>query len=211
MCVRYSQTFEAEALMARFGAKQPAVPVRPSYNISAGQKGAVIAGCSILMLKWGFIPGWAGGEIKEGFLSARAEGIASRPAFRAAFYKNRCIVPADGFYEWAHTAGEKVPYRFEFRDKSLFGMAGVYDEGTGTYAVVTCLSNALVRSVQHRMPVILDKQREKLWLDMRASDTEELLPILRACDSGLLHGYKVSALVNSPENDSPDCIKPLQP
>jgi putative SOS response-associated peptidase YedK len=211
MCVRYSQTFEAEALMARFGAKQPAVPVHPSYNISAGQKGAVIAGGIIRMLKWGFIPAWAGGEIKEGFINARAEGIASRPAFRAAFYKSRCIVPADGFYEWAHTAGEKVPYRFELRDKSLFAMAGVYDEGTGTYAVVTCLSNALVRPVQHRMPVILDKQWEKLWLDMRASDTEELLPILRACDSGLLRGYKVSALVNSPENNSPDCLKPLQP
>ncbi len=210
MCVRYSQTYEAAALVARFGVKPPSMPVRPSYNISAGQNGAVIAGGVIRMLKWGFIPGWAGGEIKEGFLNARAEGIASRPAFRAAFYKNRCIVPADGFYEWAHTAGEKVPYRFEFRDKSLFAMAGVYDAGTCTYAVVTCLSNALVRSVQHRMPVILDKQREKLWLDMRTSNTEELLPILRACDSGLLRGYKVSALVNSPENNSPDCLKPLQ-
>jgi len=211
MCVRYSQTFEAGSLVERFGVKQPSMPVRPSYNISAGQNAPVIAGGVIKMLKWGFIPGWAGSEIHEGIINVRAEGITSRPAFKTAFYKSRCVVPADGFYEWAHTAGERVPYRFELRDKELFAMAGVYDETTGTYAVVTCLSNALIKVVQHRMPVILDKEREKLWLDMRASNTEELLPILRAYDSGLMHGYKVSTMVNSPENDSPDCLKPLQP
>jgi len=211
MCTRYSQTAEAAALMERFCAKQPSAPVRPSYNISAGQSAPVIAGGVVKLLKWGFIPGWAGSEIREGALSARAEGITSRPDFRTAFYKSRCIVPADGFYEWAHTAGEKVPYRFELRDKKLFGMAGVFDEDTGTYAVITCLANALIRTVQHRMPVILDKAGEKLWADMRASNTEELLPILRACDSALMHGYKVSTFVNSPENDSPDCLKPLQP
>jgi putative SOS response-associated peptidase YedK len=209
MCVRYSQNFDAGALMARFGVKQPPMPVRPNYNVSAGRQGIVIFDGAIRLMKWGFIPVWAGGEITEGFINARAEGIASRPTFRTAFYKSRCIVPADGFYEWAHTAGEKVPYRFEFRDKSLFGMAGVYDAETGTYAVITCMSNALVRTVQHRMPVILDKQREKLWLDMRASNTEELLPILRACDSALMHAYKVSTFVDSPDNNSPDCMKPV--
>lgn len=170
----------------------------------------MIAGGVIKLLKWGFIPGWSGGEIKEGFINARAEGLASRSAFRTAFYKSRCIVPADGFYAWAHTAGEKVPYRFELKDKSLFAMAGVYDEATGTYAVVTCVSNALIKTVHHRMPVILDNPREKLWLDMRASNTEELLPFLRAYDSALMHGYKVSSLINSPENDSSECMKPLE-
>jgi putative SOS response-associated peptidase YedK len=210
MCERYSQTFEAAGLIKRFGVKPPSMPVHPSYNIAPGQSATVIAAGVINILKWGFIPGWSGGEIKEGFINARAEGLASRPTFRAAFYKSRCVIPADGFYEWAHTAGEKVPYRFELRDKDLFAMAGVYDEVTGTFAVVTCVSNALIKTVHHRMPVILDKEREKLWLDMRASNTEELLPILRACDSALLHGYKVSSLINSPENNSPECVKPLE-
>lgn len=210
MCERYSQTFEAGGLIKRFGVKPPSMPVHPSYNIAPGQAAPVIAGGVIKMLKWGFIPGWSGEDIKEGFINARAEGLASRPTFRTAFYKSRCIVPADGFYEWAHTAGEKVPYRFEMRDKSLFAMAGVYDEATGTYAVVTCAANAFMKPVHHRMPVILDKAREKLWLDMRASNTEELLPFLRAYDSALMHGYKVSALVNSPENNSPECLKPLE-
>jgi putative SOS response-associated peptidase YedK len=163
----------------------------------------------IKMLKWGFIPGWSGCGTKEGFINARAEGIASRPTFRAAFYKSRCLVPADGFYEWAHTAGEKVPYRFELRDKGLFGIAGVYDETTGTYAVVTAPANALIKTVHHRMPVILDPKYEQMWLDMRSSDTEDLLPILRPYDSALMHGYKVSAFINSPENNSPECMKPL--
>lgn len=210
MCERYSQTFEAGELVKRFGAKPPSVPVRPSYNIAAGHSAPIITGGVIKVMKWGFIPGWSGGGIKEGLINARAEGLASRTTFRTAFYRSRCIVPADGYYEWAHTAGEKVPYRFELRDKSLFPMAGVYDEATGTYAVVTCAANALVKTVHHRMPVILDRVREKLWLDMRASDTEELLPILRAYDSALMRGYKVSSIVNSPENNSPDCMKQLE-
>lgn len=210
MCGRYSQTFDAAALARRFGTKLSGLPVSPCYNIAPGRAAAVLAGGVIRMLKWGFVPGWAGAEIKEGFINARAEGIASRPTFRTAFYKSRCLVPADGFYEWAHTAGEKVPYRFELTDKSLFAMAGVYDEATGTYAVITCAANALIRQVHHRMPVILDRRAEKLWLDMRSSNTEELLPVLRAFDSSLMSAYKVSALVNSPDNDSPDCGKPLE-
>ncbi|HOW89926.1 MAG TPA: SOS response-associated peptidase [Elusimicrobiales bacterium] len=211
MCVRYSQIHEAGELAERFGVKPPSSRLRPSYNISAGREAAVVAGGVLRVLKWGFVPCWAGSGIKEGLLSARAEGIASRPAFRAAFYKSRCLVPADGFYEWGHTAGERIPYRFEFRDGRVFAMAGLYDAETGTYAVVTCAANALVRSVHHRMPVILDGRGEKLWLDMRRSDTEELLPALRACDSSLMRGYKVSSLVDSPDNDSPDCLRPLEP
>jgi putative SOS response-associated peptidase YedK len=211
MCVRYSQTFDAPALVERFAVKPPNRPVRPSYNISAGREAAVIVGGAIRVMKWGFVPGWAGDEIKEGFINARAEGIASRPTFRTAFYKSRCLVPADGWYEWAHAAGAKIPYRFEFRDKGLFGMAGVCDEATGTFAVITCISNALVKTVQHRMPVIFDRDREKLWLDMRVTSTEDLLPFLRACDSGLLHGYRITSLIDSVETDSPDCLKPLAP
>ena len=210
MCERYSQIFETVELIKRFSVKAPGMPVHPRYNIAPGQVAPVITGDGIRMFKWGFIPGWSGGAIKEGFINARAEGLASRPTFKTAFYKSRCVVPADGFYEWAHTAGDKVPYRFELKDKSLFAMAGIYDEATRTYAVVTCVSNALMKTVHHRMPVILDKEREKLWLDMRSSNTEELLPVLRACDSALMHGYKVSSLVNSPENDSPECLKPME-
>ncbi|MCX5785864.1 MAG: SOS response-associated peptidase [Elusimicrobia bacterium] len=149
------------------------------------------------------------GPDREGFINARAEGIASRPVFRNAFYKSRCLVPCDGFYEWHSSAGAKIPYRFEMRDKGLFAMAGVYEEATGTYAVITAAANALVRAIHHRMPVIIEKRHEALWLDPKMKDTETLLPLLRGYDSSLMHGYRVSDLINDPKNDSPDCLKPF--
>jgi len=150
------------------------------------------------------------GPDREGFINARAEGIASRPVFRNVFYKSRCLVPCDGFYEWQSSAGAKIPYRFEMRDKSLFAIAGVYEESTGTYAVITAAANALVRAIHHRMPVIIEKRHEALWLDPKMRDSETLLPLLRGYDSSLMHGYRVSDLVNDPKNDSPDCLKPVE-
>ncbi len=147
---------------------------------------------------------------REGFINARAEGIASRPAFRSAFYHTRCLIPADGFYEWQSSAGTKTPYRFEMKDKSLFGMAGVYEEKTGTYAIITAAASALVRTVHNRMPVILEPRHEALWLDPKFRDMETLLPLLRAYDSSKMHGYRVSDMVNDAKNDSPDCLKPAQ-
>ncbi|MDO8804151.1 MAG: SOS response-associated peptidase [Elusimicrobiota bacterium] len=145
---------------------------------------------------------------REGFINARAEGIASRPAFRSAFYRTRCLVPADGFYEWQSSGGHKIPYRFEMRSKGLFSMAGVYEEKTGTYAIITAVANALVRPVHNRMPVIMEQRNEALWLDPKFRDMETLLPLLRAYDSAQMHGYRVSDAVNDLKNDSPDCLKP---
>jgi putative SOS response-associated peptidase YedK len=154
-------------------------------------------------------PQTAAPQEREGFINARAEGIASRPAFRTAFYRNRCLIPADGFYEWQSSAGSKVPYRFELRDKTLFGMAGVYEEKSNTFAIITTAASALVRTVHHRMPVILERRHEALWLDPKFRDSETLLPLLRAYDSAQMHGYRVSDVVNDPKNDSPDCHKPV--
>lgn len=155
-------------------------------------------------------PDTAAPQQREGFINARAEGIASRPAFRSAFYRSRCIIPADGFYEWQSSAGARAPYRFEMRDKGLFGMAGIYEEKSCTFAIITTAASALVRTVHHRMPVILEPRHEALWLDPKFRDSETLLPLLRAYDSAKMHVYRVSDIVNDPKNDSPDCLKPLQ-
>lgn len=154
-------------------------------------------------------PDTAAPQEREGFINARAEGIASRPAFRSAFYRTRCIIPADGFYEWQSSAGVKAPYRFEMRDKGLFGMAGIYEEKSSTFAIITTAASALVRTVHHRMPVILERSSEALWLDPKFRDSETLLPLLRAYDSAKMHVYRVSDVVNDPKHDSPDCLKPL--
>ncbi len=154
-------------------------------------------------------PDTAAPQARDGFINARAEGIASRPAFRSAFYRARCIIPADAFYEWQASAGVKAPYRFEMRDKGLFGMAGVYEEKNNTFAIITAAASALVRPVHHRMPVILEPRHEALWLDPRMRDSETLLPLLRAYDSAKMHAYRVSDIVNDPANDGPGCAAPL--
>jgi len=99
---------------------------------------------------------------------------------------------------------------FEFIDMSLFGLAGVWEEKSGTFAVITTAASALLRPVHHRMPVILERRHEALWLDPRMRDSETLLPLLRAYDSSLMHGYRVSDLVNDPKNDTPDCLRPAE-
>lgn len=239
MCGRYSQTFELAELVKRFGLKQPPFNARPSYNIAPGATVPVVCAAGLRLMKWGFVPAWSSGggpsiplfssgntlerkfsdetapdtaapQPREGFINARAEGIASRPAFRSAFYRTRCIVPADGFYEWQTSAGAKSPYRFALRDGGLFGMAGVYEEKSSTFAIVTTAASALVRTVHHRMPVILEPRHEALWLDPKFRDSETLLPLLRAYDSGLMRGYRVSDVVNDPSKDSADCAKPLE-
>jgi putative SOS response-associated peptidase YedK len=239
MCGRYSQTLELSELLKRFGLKPPPFSYKSSYNIAPGTPAPVICAGGLKLLKWGFIPAWSSGggaslplfsagstlerkyseEVapdkaaapeREGFINARAEGIASRPAFRSAFYRSRCIIPADGFYEWHSSGGGKTPYRFELRDKTLFGMAGVCDESSGTFAIITAAASALVRTVHHRMPVILERRHESMWLDPKFRDSETLLPLLRAYDSSQMHVYRVSDIVNDPKNDSPDCLKPLK-
>jgi putative SOS response-associated peptidase YedK len=239
MCGRYSRTIELAEVVKRFGVKPPPFNFKPGYNIAPGAGVPVVCHGGLRLLKWGFIPAWSQGadspislfsagnslekkfseettpetttpQEREGLINARAEGIASRPAFRSAFYRTRCIIPADGFYEWQSSAGVKIPYRFEMRDKSLFGMAGVYEEKNGTFAIITAAASALVRTVHHRMPVILERRHEALWLDPKFRDSETLLPLLRAYDSSLMHAYRVSDIINDLQNDSPDCVKPLQ-
>jgi putative SOS response-associated peptidase YedK len=239
MCGRYSQTLDLAEAVKRFGLKQPPFSWKPSYNIPPGAQVPVVCAGGLRLMKWGFIPAWSTGpgpslplfsagntlerkfsdetapdtaapQAREGFINARAEGIASRPAFRSAFYRGRCLIPADGFYEWQSSAGAKTPYRFEMRDKSLFGMAGVYEEKSNTFAIITAAASALVRTVHHRMPVILESRHEALWLDPKYRDSETLLPLLRAYDSAKMHGYRVSDVVNDPSNDSPDCLKPVE-
>ena len=239
MSGRYSQTMELAEAVKRFGVKQPPFNCRPSWNIAPGASAPVVCAGGLRLMKWGFIPAWASGagsslplfsagntlekkfseetvpetaapQEREGLINARAEGIASRPAFRSAFYRTRCLIPADSFYEWQSSAGAKIPYRVEMRDKSLFGMAGVYEEKTGTFAIITAVASALVRAIHNRMPVILERRHEALWLDPKCRDSETLLPLLRAYDSALMHAYRVSDIVNDPKNDSPDCAKPLQ-
>ena len=169
-------------------------------------------------MRWGLIPSWAKEE-KVGFrmINARAETIDSKPAFKKLFKTRRCLVLADGFYEWRQDSGgkAKAPYRFVLREGRPFAMAGLWDawsEGQGpallTYTIITTSANKVVGRVHPRMPVILDARGRREWLD-RAAGPERLAELLKPFDSSAMEGYRVSSGVNKPANDHENLILPV--
>ncbi|GIQ69206.1 putative SOS response-associated peptidase YoqW [Xylanibacillus composti] len=206
----------------RFFIDQANVPEHvPRYNVAPGQLIPAIVhdGTKNRLgeLKWGLVPNWAQ-DAKGGFkmINARAETVREKPAFRASFQRKRCIIPADGFYEWKETKDRrKQPMRIVLRDRSLFAMAGLYDtwmapDGSklSTCTIITTAPNALMRDIHDRMPVILRREDEALWLDRRESNEDRLLALLQPYPADEMEAYPVSPKVGSVKNDDPDCAEP---
>jgi putative SOS response-associated peptidase YedK len=192
MCGRYSQTAALQTLQERFALRGTPRPLSPRYNIAPGQEAPIIvAGRSLRSMRWGF-----GARV----INARAETAASRPAFRKAFSCRRCLVPADGFYEWSRSP--KLPYRFAAVAGGLFAFAGLWD--SRDFVILTTAADAVVRAIHPRMPVILAREAEGPWLDPSTPlerVTELLVPGVR------LTCCPVSERVNSTENDDEGCIE----
>lgn len=192
--------------------------LRPRYNIAPGQSAPVVrpaedGGRALAMLRWGLIPFWAKDE-KIGYrtINARAETVATAPAFRAAFKKRRCIVPASGFFEWKTLADGKRPYRIKPADAPLFGFAGLWEvwrspggEPIESYSIITTEANELVRTLHTRMPVILVPEQYGEWLTADAADVGALL---RPYTADCMCAYPVSNIVNNARVDEPGCIEP---
>ncbi len=220
MCGRYTLTPEQKAIQAEFKVKPGHYVHEPRYNIAPSQPAPVIVREDenvIKTMKWGLVPYWAK-DPKIGFklINARAETIAEKPSFKTAFKKRRCLVIADGFYEWVKAQGRrvKIPHRFVLQSEKLFSFAGLWDvwktpEGKPleTFTIITTGPNELMKPIHDRMPVILRREDEDLWLDPRA-DEKTLLSLLKPYDPGLMEEYEVSIKVNSPREESPDLIKP---
>jgi putative SOS response-associated peptidase YedK len=150
-------------------------------------------------------------------INARSETVAEKPAFRAAFRKRRCLVLADGFYEWQKQNGTKQPYYVRLREGRPFAFAGLWeywrgekDEPVVSCTLLTTEPNSLVRTVHNRMPVILQPDDYDLWLDRDMQEPAALQRCLAAFGAGEMELYPVSRLVNSPKNDDPLCIEPLE-
>jgi putative SOS response-associated peptidase YedK len=207
MCGRFSLSlFEGQTFLDRFGIEKPA-DLKPKYNIAPSQQAAVILDESpkeVSSLKWGFIPAWAKEE-KMGYstINARAEDIDKKPTFRDSLKNKRCIIPADGFYEWENKGKEKQPYRFTLPE-GLFSFAGLWSEWNGikTFTIITTKANEVVGKIHERMPVILQKSDEEKWL------STGYLSLLKPYD-GKMEMYPVSKLVGNPENDNESVIKPV--
>src|SRR5690606_3205727 len=167
--------------------------------------------------RWGLIPYWAkDATIGRKLINARAETVALKPSFRHSLRRRRCLIPADGFYEWQVKDGRKQPLRIVPANGPLFAFAGLWDrwespEGQEVLScvIITTAANDFMRPIHDRMPAILSPKDYDLWLDAGVQDPEAVTPLLRPCSDEMLRAYPVATVVNSPRNDTPACIAPL--
>lgn len=227
MCGRYSLFTPATTLEDRFDATFPE-DLEPRYNCAPGQSLPVVASDDpdeARRMEWGLTPSWA--DERHEHINARAETAAEKPAFRGAYERRRCLVPADGFYEWVPEGSGKQPYRVTFADDRPFAMAGLWErwtpsnrqagladfdgDGPGdadaveTYTILTTEPNELVADLHDRMPVILPRDAEAEWLacDLDGETVRTPHPAAE------MTAYPVSTRVNAPGNDDPSLVEPL--
>jgi putative SOS response-associated peptidase YedK len=230
MCGRYTLFTPAEELADRFGTEPP--PIDPRYNCAPGQRLPVVTGTTpnrMSLQKWGLVPEWAD-DRSSASINARAETVTETPRFAEAVERRRCLVPADGFYEWVERDdGSKRPYRVAFEDDRVFAMAGVWSrwqppsrqsglgefvDGGGstdpdpidTFAVVTTEPNDLVADLHHRMAVVLEPDDESTWLH---GDVDAALSLLGTYPDDELTAHPVSTRVNDPGNDDSGLVEPV--
>ena len=217
MCGRTSLFVPQSVLEDQFDATAVG-PITPRYNIAPGDELATIqndAPDEIDLLEWGLLPSWVDDSSNSPKpINARAETVAEKPMFRDAFEERRCLILADGFYEWKGRRGSKQPYRITRTDDQPFAFAGLweqYEEPTGdtreTVTIITTDANEVVADVHDRMPVMLEESDEETWLT--ASDEEMLQGVLDPYPADQLRAYPVSKKVNNPANDSADVIEEI--
>ena len=220
MCGRFSLGVPTEALQEQFQLFGGPVVV-PRYNIAPTQPVAAVRMAAggereLVMLRWGLIPSWAK-DMAMGarMINARAETVAEKPSFRSALKSRRCLIAADGFYEWRKEENGKQPYFIRLRGGVPFAFAGLWETWKGpegpieSCPVITTEANEMMRELHHRMPVILPPEDYSQWLKPDETDREVLLGLLRPFASGELEALRVSTHVNSPAHDDPQCIAPV--
>ena len=222
MCGRYTLT-KLTDIQGRFQVSQAiASTANPRYNAAPSQQMPVVLQDKsevneLELLQWGLIPFWSK-EPKATYstINARAEGIESKPAYRRPIRSQRCIIPADGFFEWKKEGKAKLPHYIHLKSGDLFGFAGLYDvfkhaDGSllKTFTIITTEANEIMQPIHNRMPVILPAEAEAEWLDYTLTDPFQVLRLLKPYPSELLEIYPVSREVNKPSNDVPELVKTL--
>jgi putative SOS response-associated peptidase YedK len=216
MCGRFTIFADPDRLAERFQASLPADGLQPRYNAAPTQHLPVILNDgprAIQLLQWGLIPFWAKDPaIGSRMINARSETLAEKPAFRAALKKRRCLVLADGFYEWTKTPGGKQPMRIALVSGEPFAMAGLWETWDApdgsllrTFTIVTGEPNALVAPIHNRMPAMLRPEHEAIWLD-NAAEPAIWQDLLRPYPAELMTAYPVSRRVNFVGNDEPALV-----
>jgi putative SOS response-associated peptidase YedK len=221
MCGRFTQSLTGEAIAEAFDLAD--LPQwTPRYNLAPTQSiPAILASESgdrtFKSLRWGLIPSWAKDPAMGAkLINARSETVSEKPSFRSAFKKRRCLILADGFYEWQKNQGKKQPFYFRLESGQPFGFAGLWEQWQAseddvwqTCTILTTDANSLLSQVHDRMPVMLHSEDYDRWLDPQNQDTEALQTLLRPYESEAMVSYAVSSAVNRATHDQPDCIEPI--
>ncbi len=222
MCGRFSLT-DIDSIFSRFGviiSKDINKKITPHYNIAPTQKIPVIyknknQENKIEFMKWGLVPFWAK-DPKIGYkmINARAETLAQKPSFKHLLKSKRCLVPSSGFYEWKRIDKRKIPYYIGIKNSKIFSFAGLYDnwkDSDGnelkTFTIITTNSNNTLKPIHNRMPVILEREFEEDWLDVKTHDFDSLKQMLKPYPDDKMIAYAVSTEVNNPSNDNPELIR----
>lgn len=220
MCGRFTLSQPTDAIASAFNIAQ-IPPLEPRYNIAPTQLIPSILSApggekQLQMLRWGLIPSWAkDAKIGAKLINARAETVSEKPSFKAAFKRRRCLIVADGFYEWQRQEKQKQPYYFRLQNAQLFAFAGLWEQWKSpdediinSCTILTTEANDLLRPIHDRMPVILESKDYGLWLDSEAQQPQ-LQQLLRPYQANLMTSYTVSTKVNNPKNNTPECINSL--
>jgi putative SOS response-associated peptidase YedK len=221
MCGRFVLFSSPEELREAFAVQQVRFQVEPSYNVAPTQNVAVVVqregGNTLEKMRWGLIPAWAKDPaIGSRMINARAETVGEKPSFKRPLKDRRCLVVANGFYEWQKTGQAKIPMFIRLKSGQPFGFAGLYDvwtspegEAVASCTIITTSANDLMQPIHDRMPVILPRSQQSTWLNPAIQTAADVLPLLVPYAAADMEAYPVSRLVNSPENNSPDCIRPV--
>jgi len=222
MCGRYTLKAPVKSLVDLFQlALAPELPFRyniaptqlvPAVRISADHKTRELA-----MFRWGLIPSWAkDAKIGNQLINARSETVAEKPAFRSAFRKRRCLMPADGFYEWKKEGTKKQPFYVHLKSGGPFAFAALWEDWTDekgkriqSCTILTTEANSVLKPLHDRMPIILHPDHHERWLDPAIQKSEEIVPILQPIPGKELAMHPVSTLVNNPRNEKPECLEPV--
>lgn len=222
MCGRFRIARKKEILEEEFDAEFAADDASdwvPRYNVAPGQEIAVVRQDAarpvrhLSQMRWGLIPSWTNDpSVGYKMINARSESAATMPAFREPLRLRRCLIPADGFYEWKRLGKEKLPFCFTLADGSVFALAGIWDRWKNpqgrrieSCSILTTTPNELVRDLHDRMPVILARDAYELWLDPGFQKVAELQPLLKPYSAEAMRRYRVSQRVNQLNNDDAEC------
>ena len=225
MCGRFVLYSSKERIAERFGVDPSSLNLithwEARYNIAPSTRCLIVRPSDLgwremVSVSWGLLPHWAKSAADRRYINARGETVFEKPAFRTAVRRRRCLVVADGYYEWKAAGGRKIPYFFTMKEEQPFAMAGMLDswererDRIESFAIITTNANELSAAVHERMPAILKPEDYDLWLDAKATDPAQLAPLIAPYSAESMQCWPVSVKIGDPKNETPELIKPVK-